>query len=233
MDIKLSKDIQKPLIIEGFPGFGLIGAIVTEFLISHLKTELIGEILMPDFPSTIAIHDGKIIHPIGLYYNEKYNLIIIHSITPPQGIEWKISDVITELAKKVNAWELICIEGVASSNKEEGNAFFYTSREENKKKLTDLGLRELKEGIIVGVTAAMLIKDLPITSIFAESHSQLPDSKAAAKVIEILDKYLGLEVDYQPLLDTAKQFEEKIKGILDSSQKTTSEADKKVMSYVG
>ena len=76
-------------------------------------------------------------------------------------------------------------------------------------------------------------KNLNFTSFFAETHSQLPDSKAAAKIIEILDKYLGLEVDYKPLLDTAKKFEEKIKDIITQSQNVTAERDRKAMSYVG
>lgn len=236
MEIKLSQEIHKPLIIEGFPGFGLIGAIATEFLISHLKTELIGEILLPEMPATIAIHNSQIIHPIGIYYNKEYNLIIIHSITAPQGLEWKIADQIIQLAKQVEAWEIICIEGVGSNvPSDEARTFFFTTKDENKQKLKDTKLEELKEGIIIGVTSALMLygKKQNITSIFAETHSQLPDSKGAAKVIEILDKYLGLKVDYQPLLDTAEKFEEKIKGIMNQSQKTIEERDKKTMSYVG
>lgn len=236
MSIKLSKEIQKPLIIEGFPGFGLVGAITTEFLIGHLKTELVGEILMPEMPATIAIHENKIVRPVSLYYNEKYNLLIVHSITAPQGLEWKLADKIIEIAKQVNAWEIICIEGVGTSTEtDESNAYFFTTREESRNKLTDAGLKELKEGIIIGVTSALMVKskDIETTSLFAETHSQLPDSKAAAKIIEILDKYLGLEIDYKPLLDTAKEFEQKIKGILNQSSKTETERDRKTMSYVG
>ncbi|MBW2989975.1 PAC2 family protein, partial [Candidatus Woesearchaeota archaeon] len=42
MQIKLWKKPKNPIIIEGFPGFGLVGTIASEFLIDHLKTELIG-----------------------------------------------------------------------------------------------------------------------------------------------------------------------------------------------
>ena len=42
MEIKLTKKPQNPTLIEGFPGFGLIGTITTEFLIEHLKAEKIG-----------------------------------------------------------------------------------------------------------------------------------------------------------------------------------------------
>ncbi|MBU1854202.1 MAG: PAC2 family protein, partial [Nanoarchaeota archaeon] len=69
--------------------------------------------------------------------------------------------------------------------------------------------------------------------IFAETHSALPDSKAAAKVIEVLDKYLGLKVDYKPLLKQAEEFENKLKNMIQQTSKTTEESDKKYMSYLG
>ena len=44
MEIKLYKKPKSPLIIEGFPGFGLVGTIATEFLLEHLQTEQIVKI---------------------------------------------------------------------------------------------------------------------------------------------------------------------------------------------
>jgi len=40
--VKLTKKIKNPIVIEGFPGFGLVGTIVTEFLLDHLKCEEVG-----------------------------------------------------------------------------------------------------------------------------------------------------------------------------------------------
>ena len=44
MKIILKKKPKNPTIIEGFPGFGLVGTIASEFLIDHLNTEMIGKI---------------------------------------------------------------------------------------------------------------------------------------------------------------------------------------------
>ena len=38
MELILSKKPKGVTIVEGFPGFGLIGTIATEFLIEHLET---------------------------------------------------------------------------------------------------------------------------------------------------------------------------------------------------
>ena len=45
----------------------------------------------------------------------------------------------------------------------------------------------------MGITSALMVtaKDnIPLTCLFAEAQTNMPDSKAAAKVIETLDKYL-------------------------------------------
>jgi len=61
----------------------------------------------------------------------------------------------------------------------------------------------------------------------------LPDSKAAAKIIEALDKYIKMDIDYNPLLEQAQKFEEKLKTILQKSQEAQEISDKKKLSYFG
>lgn len=237
MKITLTKRPKNPIIIEAFPGFGLVGTIAAEFLIDHLKTELIGKIWFEEMPAMTAIHNEKIVQPMGIFYNQKYNIVIIHVITNAQGVEWKVSDALLDLAKQLKAKEIICLEGVGSATgSNESRAFYYSNDEKRKTRLKGTGIDPLKEGIIMGVTSALMVnvdKIVPMSCIFAETHSQLPDSKAAAKVIETLDKYLGLKVDPKPLLKTAEQFEAKLKGILSDSNKMQKEQEKKQLSYVG
>jgi len=238
MEINLSKELKDVTIITGFPGFGLVASIATEFLIDHLKCELIGKYWFEDLPATLAIHDGKIINPIGIFYNEKYNLVIVHSITPGTGIEWKAANIILTIAEKTSAKRIIAIEGVGVSSvrdeKEKINAYYYSNEQEIKEKLTVIGLEELKEGIIIGVTSVLMMKgDKNVTGIFAETLSTLPDSKAAAKVIETLDKFIGMEVNYEPLLDQAEKFESKLKDIVTKSQSVSTQRDDKMLNYVG
>lgn len=232
--INLSKKPKKVTIIEGFPGFGLVGTITTGFLLDHLKCEQIGKHYFEDPPVTLAVHGCKLVDPIGIFYNKKYNLVIVHSITHAIGMEWKASDVLLDIANQLEAKEIITIEGVGSTESTESRAFHYCTHETSRKKLTHIGYDCLGEGIIVGVTSALLLKtQLPMTCLFAETHSQLPDSKAAAKIIEVLDRYLNLAVDYKPLLKQAEEFEGRLKTILEQSKKAKDMTDKKSLSYLG
>ena len=233
--LNLTKKPKKVTVIEGFPGFGLVGTITTGFLIDHLKCEQIGKHYFEEPPVTLAIHDGKLIDPIGIFYNKKYNIAIVHSISHATGgLEWKAAEIIMDLAEQLEAKEIITIEGVGSTETTECRAFHHTTVQNTKTKLKSLGYESLNEGIIIGVTSALLLKTkIPTTSLFAETHSQLPDSKAAAKIIELLDKYLKLEVDYHPLLKQAEVFEERLKTILEQSKKAKDLKEKKNLSYLG
>ena len=236
MEIKLWKKPKNCTIIEGFPGFGLVGTIATEFLIEHLKTEQIGKILFNDMPAMVAIHENKLVEPLGIFYNQKYNVVLVHAITAATHYEWEMADTIKKLSTSLGAKEIISLEGVGSGQENEvSRVFHYSNNEKSAKAFEKAGIEALKEGIIVGVTGAILLRTegIPISCIFAETHSNLPDSKAAAKVIEALDKYLGMDLDYKPLLEQAQKFEDKLKTILQKSQEAQDMSDKKKLSYFG
>lgn len=234
MQLHLTKKPKSPTIIEGFPGFGLVGTITTEFLLDHLKCEQIGRCYFENTMPTIAIHQGEVIDPISIYYNKKHNLVIIHSITNAAGIEWQAAEMVNDIVKSMDAREVICIEGVGSPQAEGERVFFYATDPSNAKKLTSSGTSPLGEGIIVGVTSAVLMKSIkPTSCVFAETHSNLPDSKAAANVIKILDKYLGLDVDPTPLLKKAQEFESKLKNIIEQASQAQKQHERKDLRYMG
>ena len=233
MEIVLNERPKNPIIIDGFPGFGFVSTITTEFLIEHLNAKLIGRIESDKFSPMVAIHNSKLIEPLGIYYDKNSNLMLFHAVTSVQGFEWEIASKLVSLAKELKAKELISIEGVASQS-EENNVFYYTSSQEIDKKLKKLKLIPLKEGIIMGVTSLLLLKyNSPLTAFFVETHSNLPDSRAAAKSIEVLDKYLNLKVDYKPLLEKAEQFESKLKTIMSQGTKAKEQQERNELNYLG
>jgi len=235
MKLELREKPKNPVIIEGFPGFGLIGTITTEFLIEQLKAKQIGTVQVDEVPAMVAIHDGNVVNPIGVFYDKNTNIVIVHVVTSVQGIEWELTEVIAQLARELEAKEVISLEGVASGQPtEKSDCFYYASTEENRKRFDATGLEQLKEGIIIGVTGALLLeKGFPISCIFVETHSTMPDSKASAEVIKVIDRYMDLKIDPQPLMEQAEKFEEKIKGIMENTQVTADEQKKKRLSYVG
>lgn len=236
MEVKLWKKPKNCTIIEGFPGFGLVGTIASEFLIEHLKIEQIGKILFDDMPAMVAIHENKVVEPLGIFYNQEHNILVVHAITAATHFEWKMASTIAKLATDLQAKEIISLEGVGSGEDSDGTrVFYYSSNEKNAKAFEKVGISPLKEGIIIGVTGAILLRveKTPVSCLFAETHSNLPDSKAAAKIVEALDKYLQMDLDTKPLLEQAEKFEQKLKTIMQKSQEAQEISDKKKLSYLG
>jgi uncharacterized protein (TIGR00161 family) len=234
MRLELEAKPQNPIIIEGFPGFGFVSTIVTEFLINHLDAKQIGKIIMEELPPVIAVQKGKVIEPIGIFYSKKKNLVILHALSAVNGYEWKVADLVKELSKTLKAKDVICIEGVGSNTKTH-NAFCLSNKGSSLEKIKKkTGLKELQDGIIMGVSGALVLsKSVPISCIFVETHSNLPDSRAAAKMIEVLDKYLGLKVDPKPLIVQAEKVEVKLKELMEKSKSTSDMKEKKELSYLG
>jgi uncharacterized protein len=225
MRIELEKKPSSPTIIVGFPGIGLIGPIVTEFLIEHMKTEPIGRFEFDELPATAAIHKGQLIHPMSLHYSETHNAIIVYTILNVKKEEWKVAKAIGELAKDVDAKEILCIDG-ATAEEEAIYAF-------GNPQLKNLGAKSMEESVILGVAGALLLTTANTNCIFASTQTDMPDSKAAAEVVKFLDKYLGLDVDYHPLLEQAQKFEEKLKSVMAQGQRVQSEREKHELDYLG
>tara|TARA_Y100000310_G_scaffold159627_1_gene159297 strand:+ start:56516 stop:57211 length:696 start_codon:yes stop_codon:yes gene_type:complete len=225
MKISLTSKPKSPIIIEGFPGFGLVGTIATEFLIKHLNAKPIGKIWSRELLPMAAVHESKIVEPIGIFYAAKNNIVIIHALSGVKGIEWDLAEIMSNLVKTLNAKEIISLEGIGSTEGK-SRSYYFSKDSSKKKKFEKLGALELKEGIIMGVTGALLLKEKNLTGIFVESSIGLADSKAAAKVVEILDKYLGLKVDYKPLLKAADEFEKKLKTIMEKSEEAKQQPTK-------
>jgi len=239
-ELNTKKDnLKGSTIITGFPGFGLVGTITTEFLLNHLTCKHIGGYISEKLAPVAAVHNKELVSPVGLFYNKEYHLIILHVVTDVKGLEWELSQLILDLAHDIDAKEIISLEGVAKQKDDaEGQLYYYTTDTASKKKLESFSFQHLDEGIILGTTACVMINAQhhtrpALTSLFCEATMKYPDSKAAAKVIEALDKYLSLNVDYKPLLDRAKLFEDKLKGILEKSKEAVDKNDERTLNYLG
>jgi uncharacterized protein len=233
--LELTEKPKNPIIIEGFPGFGFVSTIATEFLIKHLDAKKIGRFFADDLLPMAVVRESKIIDPLEVYYAKKENILILRTLMNVSGAEWKIAEIVADLAKDLKAKEIISVEGISAPNKnvEKSKTYYFSSI--NDAKFKKIGIENLKEGIIMGVTGVLLMKSekIPISCLFAEATPGLPDSRAAGEIIKALDSYLGLKVDYQPLMKTAQEVEQKVKMLLSKIQESTQQKDKKQEGYLG
>jgi len=98
-----------------------------------------------------------------------------------------------------------------------------------RKLLEDHDISPFVEGVITGVAGVLLNegkrRDFDVVSLLAEAHSNYPDARAAARIIEVLDRLvLNIHIDSKPLYKEAEAIEMQIKSI--RSQAKTSKVMK-------
>ena len=239
--LELWETPKNVIILEGFPGFGMVGTIAAEAIMDYLKPKLIGRIMTSRLPALIAIHNKKVVEPLGIFYDAKNNLVIQHAVTNIAGLEWDLSQAVIEIANILKAKEIISLEGIGtlakkSDTKVKQKTFYYSNNPKAREKFELMGVTPLNEGIIVGVTGTLILRageKTKISCLFGETQSGMPDSRAAAAIIAIIDKYLGLKVPSDPLIKRAEEFEKKLQGLFSRLKSTAEEkGSKERASYI-
>jgi predicted ATP-grasp superfamily ATP-dependent carboligase len=82
------------------------------------------------------------------------------------------------------------------------------------KKIQELKLKKMEEGVLSGLSSALMLKcfdtKVPATSVMVETN-YVPDVLASVTLLEIMGKILDIQVDSNELKNAGKQIEDKFK----------------------
>lgn len=211
--------LKNPVLIEGFPGLGLVGTISASYLIEKLKMDFVGYIASDQFPPLAAVHNHKPLFPARIYASRRHNLIVLISefIVPLPAI-YELSDKIREFAKTNNVGKIISLGGITLKG-EENKVYAIASDE---KLLAELErhhqVQLIKEGATTGVTGVLLaqgaVEGFSVISFLAQAHEDYMDPSASATVLEVLKSYLKLDFDTSALGKEALEIESKMKDVM-------------------
>lgn len=211
--------LKSPILIEGFPGMGLVGTISASYIVEKLKMAPMGFITSERFPPLSAVH-GKIpLYPARIYCSEKYNLIVfISEFVIPLDTVHELSDSLFEFAKKNNVSQIISLGGITIKG-EQDTVYAIASTQKLRDELSKFpAVKLIEEGATTGVTGVLLargaIDNFPVASLLAESHEEYIDPKAASMVLEIVHKLVGIEIDTRELEREAKLIEGKMRDMM-------------------
>jgi uncharacterized protein len=214
---------RKPVLVEGFPGLGLVGTISASYLIEKLKLEPLGYITGDQFPPLAAVHNHRPLYPARMYYSEKHDLVVfISEFVIPIGSVNELADKIYEFARKNKVEKIISLGGITIKG-EQDTVYSIASLPELTAKLEKMkNVKMIKEGATTGVTGVLLargaVEGYPVISLLAESQEGYMDPKAAAMVLETLRVMLGFSIDTSALENEAKLIDEKVKHIMSKAK---------------
>ena len=173
------------VLIEGFQGVGFVATIAAEYLAEKLNAELIGYVASEELPPLLVFYDGKINHLIRIYkfkWKNQNFVIVVSELPIPTKMVHDISEAIINWAKKNNVKEIVSFEGVVVPQLVHESEVYGISNGLKTKTKFDKKLKMLKNGIIVGMSAAVLMKSkenkIPAFCMLAEAHPDFPDARA-------------------------------------------------------
>ena len=223
------KDLRNATIIDGFPSVGLVSSIAANYLIKILEMEQIGIMDSPQFPTVSLIRDTKPLSPVRIYAGEKTKkgdqiVAFISEFQAPPNLIRPIAKTLVDWAIEQRCRMIVSPEGLVVDPELRESAqisdvvFGIASTVRARELLKQHEIQSFEEGVISGVAGILLNegrkRDFDVVTLLAEAHPDFPDAKAAALVLEAIDRILlGIEFDAKPLFEEAQRIEDHIKDI--------------------
>lgn len=244
-------DLRNSAVIDGFPSVGLVSTITANYLIGILQMEQIGILDSIHFPTVSVVRNSEPLNPVRVYAKEKINedetqvVVFISEFQPPPNLIKMIAGTILDWMMEQGCKLLISPEGLVidrgegaseenseneNENEKEENeeldAYGIGSTENARKILREHDIQQFQEGVISGVAGVLLNegkrRDFDVISLLAEARPNYPDARAAARVIEAIDKILlHKKIDVKPLYREAEGIEARIMSMQQQAKSPT------------
>jgi len=210
--------LKNPVLIEGFPGVGMVGTIAAMHAVKELNMELVGYIDSDKFPPFCSIHNGAPLPPARIYQSKKHNLIILLSefVIPLSAVSEVTNEIISwSEDRKVRAVFSLGGIGVGGSEKK---IFGVATTSELRSSLERNGVTLINEGVTTGVTGMLLanayMRKFPAASILTAGGDMNVNLVGAANVLDKLGKVLGISFNTKKLAQEGLELESRVKDIL-------------------
>ncbi|AEF96374.1 proteasome assembly chaperone family protein [Methanotorris igneus] len=207
-------DFKNPLVIEGFPGVGLVGSIAAYQIIKKLELECIGYFDVPEAPPVNLVEEGVVYPPIRVYGREDLIVLFSDVIIPPVIVH-KLSDKIVEILTPINPQIVVSLGGLATGKSEK--VYGIASSKELLEIFEKYDIPILKFGMVGGVSGSLIVKSnnnkIPAIGLLAETVGIRPDPRGASNLVNVLNKMYGLNVNVEELIEEADKIDEKIKQL--------------------
>ena len=240
-------DIEDSLVVCCFPSVGMVSSVVAHFLIDHLELELVGRVTHPKLPAISLVQEGVPLPPIRAYAGQpickiegcdKVLLLMSELIVPDPLVHEIVNELFTwsknekaAMGVLIDAFARKGMKGGLNGNEplveyedtEEVDVLGVSSTPMMSELLESMEIPLLEQGVIKGMTGVMLSEGASrgrnIMSIMVEADPRFPDARAAAVIIQHLNKMLPVaDLDHGPLLKEAQQLEEQIRGMMDGAE---------------
>jgi uncharacterized protein len=230
IEVKKFKDVnlENGTIIEGSPGVGLVSSIAATHLVDFLKLDQICAFDSEAFPPTSMIYASKPKYPARIYADSKHKIgVFLSEFTPIPQLHRSMALKLMEWCKEQKIRRIVSMEGLPSDikclptepiEKIETKVFGIGSTDQARKEIKKAKIDALETGMIYGVSGVLLNEgrwnNYDVITLLAEACVDIPDSMAAAKILEAIDKLIPeIKIETKPLYEESKKLEEYLKTL--------------------
>lgn len=246
-------ELDNAILIEGLPGVGNVGKLAVEHLLDEIDGIKFGEMYSIYLPPQVLVKDDGIAELVSnkLHYKknvgeEKRDLILLtgdYQGMTPQG-QYKLTDNILSLVKELNVDMIFSLGGYGQGKMvEEARVLGAATTDKLVEEMKELGVTFSKEhpsSGIVGASGLLLglgkkVYDIDGICLMGETSGYFVDPGAARSVLEVINKYLKLDISYEKLDDKAEEVEELTNKVMDMDMGSgmQQESGKKDLNYIG
>jgi uncharacterized protein len=233
-------DVEGAIVIDGFPSVGLVSSIVANYLIDTLEMEQIGIVESPAFPTVSLIRNGEPQHPVRIYAGRPPAdragrgadkiVAFVSEFHPAPTIIHSLATAIIDWVQEQRCSLLVSPEGLVveaapqmgkaprSPRLNEVKVYGVASTRKARELYIEPNMTPFSEGVITGIAGVLLNegrrRGFDVLTFLAEAQSDYPDARAAAKVIETINRILlRTPLDPVPLYAEAERIEQQLLSI--------------------
>ena len=220
-------ELKNPILVEGFPGLGMVGSIATQYLTRQLKAQKLAILYSPHFPYHVLVDKkggARLLRGEFFFLKnetEENDFIFLTGDSQPQTIEgqFEVANSILDFAEQKKVKTIITIGGYRNEVEDSPKVVAVSANPALfKKALKSKAISSDAGTPIVGIAGLLLglakFRKIDAICLLGETRGYLPDPKTAKRVIEILQGILDVTVDLKGL---DKEIE-RSKEILDRMQ---------------
>lgn len=235
-------DVEGAIVLDGFPSVGLVSSIVANYLVDTLEMEQIGIVESPAFPTVSLVRNGRPQHPVRIYAGGPSSdragrvadriVAFVSEFHPAPAIIHPLAHSIMDWVQEQRCSLLVSPEGLVVEGGpapparpasrpprlQDVKVYGIASTGKARDLYIEPNMLPFTEGVITGIAGVLLNegrrRGFDVLTFLAEAQSDYPDARAAAKVIETINRILlRTPLDPVPLYHEAERIEQQLRQI--------------------
>ena len=205
-------ELKNPILVEGFPGLGMVGSIATKYLVKKLKAKKLALLHSPYFPYHVIVNkkgSARLLQGEFYYWKNETgenDLVFLVGDSQPQTIEgqFEVANSILDFAEKKKMKTVVTIGGYRNEVEDTPDVVAVATNPVLYEKALKSKALPSEAGTPIVGTAGLLLglskfRNMDSVCLLGETRGYLPDPKTAKRVLEVLKELLNIDADLDGL----------------------------------